>query len=184
MYAFWGIYQLCLIFKDSRMLYPISSEPVQVRENINYLDDFLFTALIRAICNKQIKEFLAICALICFPVSLEKTVWACCKIVFLGLILDTVNQVIRIPQDKIDRAISMILYCTSKKKIKLRDLQKLCGFLNFLCKAIVPGRAFTRRIYAHGNKLTKKDHHLKVTKGSKIRLGNMAQFLEISFDIQ
>ena len=36
----------------------------------------------------------------------------------------------------------------SKRKATIQDLQKLCGFLNFLTKAIHPGRVFTRRMYA------------------------------------
>ena len=30
----------------------------------------------------------------------------------------------------------------------VHDLQKLCGFLNFLSKAVFPGRTFTRHMYA------------------------------------
>ena len=48
------------------------------------------------------------------------------------------------------------------KKTTLGKLQHLCGLLNFLGKAIVPGRAFTRRLYSFGSHLTKKRHHLKV----------------------
>ena len=35
----------------------------------------------------------------------------------------------------------------------MRELQELCGFLNFLNKAIYPGRVFTRRMYAQYSKI-------------------------------
>ena len=52
-------------------------------------------------------------------------------------------------------------------------------FLNFLCRAIVPGRAFTRYLYAHtaGAKL-KPHHHVKVTGEMKADLQVWLQFLQ------
>ena len=134
-------------------------------DNVNYLDDFFFTAFLAAICNAQVDKFMQVCSLIRFPVSLEKTVWATTIITFLGLLIDTVNQTVSIPNDKIDLAIGKLEHYITKrnKKMKLHELQELCGFLNFLCNAIVPGRVFTRRMYAHGAKLTKRNHHLKIT---------------------
>ena len=58
--------------------------------------------------------------------------------------------------------------CDGKKaaarKITVLQLQKICGILNFLGHTIVPGRAFTRRLYsnlAHVN--LKPHHHVRVT---------------------
>ena len=46
---------------------------------------------------------------------------------------------------------------SSKRKITILQLQQICGFLNFLAKAVIPGRAFTRHLY---DKLA-KHHYLK-----------------------
>ena len=43
------------------------------RECVNYLDDYLFAALIKAICDGQVRTFLDIYSQINFPISLEKT---------------------------------------------------------------------------------------------------------------
>ena len=51
---------------------------------VNYLDDYYFVAMLKALCDQQIKKFLDICATIKFPVSLEKTVWGSMVLVFLG----------------------------------------------------------------------------------------------------
>ena len=69
---------------------------------VNYLDDFLFAALLKLLCNNQVKEFLEVCSMINFPVSLEKTFWAATCMTFLGLLIDTVNQCVAIPIDKIE----------------------------------------------------------------------------------
>ena len=59
------------------------------KKNVNYLDDFLFIAFLRWVCNQQVQSFLDICSQIPFPVSMEKMVWACMMIVFLGMLIDT-----------------------------------------------------------------------------------------------
>ena len=126
---------------------------VQWRTNkplVNYLDDFFFAALYKALCDGQVRIFLEICGRICFPVSLEKTFWGTQMLTFLGLLIDTLHQLICIPEDKLKRAIDLVDYVLNKKHKKMPRLQvqQLTGFLNFLCKCIVPGRTFIRRLYA------------------------------------
>ena len=134
-------------------------------ENINYLDDFFFADVFKKWCDQQIHTFLQVCKQIRFPVSEDKTEWASTRLIFLGLLIDTVRQLVMIPVDKVNKAKDFITMVLNKKnkKITLKQLQQLCGYLNFLCKAIVPGRAFTRRLYAHGKGLKKQNHHLKIT---------------------
>ena len=55
---------------------------------------------------------------------------------------------IRIPEEKRIKALNQIQWILSKKKATVRELQQLAGTLNFLCKAIHPGRVFVRRMYA------------------------------------
>ena len=96
----------------------------------------------------MVEEFLDLCDKLKVPVSLEKTVWASELMVFLGILLDGRNFILALPIGKKDRAIKLLLEIKDKKKSTVRDLQKLCRYLNFISKAIYPGRAFTRRMYA------------------------------------
>ena len=75
-------------------------------DNVNYLDDFLFIALLSWLCNQQTQLFLDI--LIHFPLALEKTFWATSIISFLGMLIDTDRQLILIPQNKIQKALIWI----------------------------------------------------------------------------
>ena len=152
--------------------------------NINYLDDFFFAALLKAICDSQIQEFINVCHTINFPVSMEKTFWGTTKITFLGLLLDTIAQLVCVPCDKISKAIDIIQQVLSKpkkKKITLNQLQQITGFLNFLCKAVVPGRAFTRRLYhveeRSLSKNLKKHHHINLTAEMRMDLELWLKFL-------
>ena len=136
------------------------------RKPTNYLDDFLFAALLKMVCNQQVKVFLWLCEQIRLPVSFEKTFWGSTKLTFLGLLLDMVKQLVCLPAEKIHKAILLIEKVKGNRKITVHNLQKLCGFLNFLCRAIVPGRAFTRRLYAYtsgGKSQLKPHHHIRIT---------------------
>ena len=145
--------------------------------NINYLDDFLFVALLKAFCNGQVNMFIHICGLIKFPVSLEKTHFACTRLVFLGLLIDTVAQLVLIPIGKIEKAQTLIESVLGKKskKITIGQLQKICSFLNFLGRCVVPGRAFTRCLYSYLNDKLKPHHHIRIT--AEMR-GDLEMWLE------
>ena len=150
-------------------------------ENVNYLDDFFFAAWLLANCNAQIQNFLDVCAEIKFPVSMEKTFWGTTMLVFLGLLLDTKNQIMCIPLEKIEKAMNLINYFIDKenKKVTVLQVQQLSGLLNFLCRCIIPGRAFTTRFYAMiaGNKKLKQHHHVKIREENRLDLLVWRNFL-------
>ena len=147
---------------------------------VNYLDDYLFAALVKLMCDGQVHQFLKVCNDIRFPVSLEKTFWGSTVIIFLGLLINTATQMISVPAEKIFRAKELINSVLEKKskKMTLNQLQKVCGFLNFLGRCIIPGRAFTRRLYPKGkHNLLKPHHHLRITQEMKLDLSMWLQFL-------
>ena len=147
---------------------------------VNYLDDYLFISYLAIECNEQVRTFLSICKMINFPVSMEKTCWATTMLGFLGLLLNTVDQTVSIPADKLQKAKLMLETLIAKKKVTILQLQKLTGFLNFLCRAVVPGRAFTRRFYAHFNSSMQPHHHIRVTQEMRQDMTIGKQFLKDS----
>ena len=52
-----------------------------------------------------------------------------------------------VPDDKRIKAINLVNQALSKRKLTVKEVQKLTGTLNFLNRAIVLGRAFTRGMY-------------------------------------
>ena len=135
-------------------------------------------AALKIYCNQQVECFIEVCKAIRFPVSQEKTFWACKRLTFLGLLIDTELQMIFILIEKINKALNLIEKILNKKKIRLKTLQQMTGYLNFLGKSVVPGRAFTRRLYANINPKLKKHHHLPVTQEMKLDLEVWKIFLE------
>ena len=115
---------------------------------VNYSDDFLFLAPSQALCNRKVRNFLALCKEIGVPVAIEKTEWANVEIIFLGILLNGRKHILTVPQDKKSKTVNWINYLLLKKSCTVKELEQITGLLNFLGRAIVLGRAFTRRMYA------------------------------------
>ena len=151
------------------------------KDLVNYLDDFFFADMMKMICNSQVKLFLDVCDRISFPVSLEKTFWGTVKLDFLRLLIDTINQCVCISVDKVVRAVNLIEGALNRnsRKITLQQLQKICGFLNFLGRCVIPGRAFTRRLYAYtANENLKPHHHIRINEEMRDDLRMWLTFLQ------
>ena len=146
-------------------------------QTINYLDDFMFVAPVRSKCKMQINTFLSICNEIQFPISAEKTVYPTHQLVFLGVLIDIRTQKLYIPVEKILKATGLINKLLTKRKATLREIQQICGLLNFFGKCIVPGRAFTRRMYALTQNKFKPHHHIDLTSEFKADLNVWLQFM-------
>ena len=87
----------------------------------NYLDDFLFLALTLWHCNWLISQFLQLCALLGVPILKDKMVWANEIVIFLGLLLDGRQMIIRIPLEKRQRAIKMLQNFIDRKKATVKE---------------------------------------------------------------
>ena len=114
----------------------------------HYLDDYLFVQQEKETCNQMVRDFLQLCETIGCPISMEKMEWAMERIIFLGILLDGRHYRMCIPEDKKNKAIQLLNWTIQTKKVTIKHIQSLAGVLNFLNKAIVPGRAFTRGMYA------------------------------------
>ena len=114
----------------------------------NYLDDFLFLAWTKFLCNELMRSFLKLCQRLRIPVSKDKTEWAVTVIVFLGVLLDGQRKILAVPEEKHIHTLNILDKLINSKEATIKELESLAGLLNFLNRAIFPGRAFTRRMYA------------------------------------
>ena len=126
------------------------------KDTSHYLDNFIFMHKFRAICKWYMEIMQNLCRYIGTPLSDKKTEGPTQQITFLGLLIDFFRQVVKIPEDKIGKAMELITNAlntlsltdkNSKGKVTVKELQKITGILNFLCKAVPSGRPFLRRLY-------------------------------------
>ena len=115
-------------------------------ELLHYLDDFLGGDT--SACEKLMDIFRTCMADLCVPLAEEKPEGPTEVLCFLGLELDSIHMVVRIPRDKIEELVeknhvnSDKTHILTKQKVTLRQMQSLIGSLNFCCRAIIPGRLF------------------------------------------
>lgn len=142
-----------------------------------YLDDVLNAGHDVQSCNQSLTTYLQMCEWINFPISEEKTEWATQIIVFLGLLINTITLTLGIPIEKRDEALNQIDNILRSRRITMHVLQRLVGLLNFLSRAIVPGRTYNRRFYDRMIGL-KQHHHLRVDMELRKDLDVWKQFLK------
>ena len=143
----------------------------------HYLDDFLFVGSSRSSCSTLLNTFTTICEELGVPLAHEKTEGPSQTITFLGLEIDTLRQEIRVPEGKVQKICAQNQQTLSQAKISLLGIQSLVGSLNFLCRAIAPGRAFLRRLIALSIGLNHPYHKVRITKGARLDLLMWLQFL-------
>lgn len=135
-------------------------------DNVDHLlDDFFMAEETYTECLKTVSNFEAVCFDLGVPLSTEKKVGPVTFLTFLGLDIDSVNQTIKVPTEKIDKAKEALFQLIQCKKITLKRLQALVGLLNFICKAIPAGRAFNRRFYDVMSTAKKPHHFIRVKSG-------------------
>lgn len=114
---------------------------------VKILDDFLFIGDSKNKCREQLEQFKNLCSQINLPLAHHKTVDPCRELEFLGLVLNTVDMVAKLPVDKVARYASSIETGLDMTKISLTELKSMIGKLQFATSAIKGGRAFLRRLY-------------------------------------
>ena len=97
-----------------------------------------------------------------FPISHNKTLGPAMKLNFVGLTADLINLRIYFPEDKRKKALSIISSLLSAHRkgefVRVKDLEKCTGMLNYTCQAISIGRPWLQSCYAlqwiQGNHIT------------------------------
>ena len=80
---------------------------------------------------------------------------------------------ITVPEQKRIKALNWLQKIRDSRKATVKQLQQLTGLLNFVAKAIVPGRTFTRRMYTKYSNLEQLNpklrqyHHINLDKEFK-----------------
>jgi hypothetical protein len=112
-------------------------------------------------------QFEQICSEIDVPIANEKTEGPSTIIEYLGLAIDTVNMLIKIPEKKVQDLLKKIKLLSYRKKVTLKELQSICGSLAFCAKALPADRAFSRRLYMATTKASKPNHFIRITTGMR-----------------
>ncbi len=85
---------------------------------------------------------------------------------------------ISLPADKTEKAKTLLDNMFKKRKVQLKVVQQLHGFLNFACKAVPPGRTFLHRIANLMVGIKSNSHFVRINKECRKDLQAWKYFLE------
>ena len=114
---------------------------------IHYLDDFLlFGAPGSKECADNLSLALTTCKALGVPVAQQKVEGPASIINFLGIEIDTVLWLLRLPLEKLQRIRGMLSEWHFRRAYTKRELLALIGTLQHAATVIKPGRIFLRRL--------------------------------------
>lgn len=172
-----GARSSCKIFQKFSIALEFIAKKHGIRYLVHYLDDFFFISCSFQRCQEDLNLFFFICKDINIPLVPSKTLGPDQIMEFLGLEMNSLEEIIRLPADKLKKCLNWIQALLPLSKCRLRDLQSLLGLLNFACRVIVPGRAFLQRLIARTIGVMKPYFFVRLTAEAKKDLQVWLTFL-------
>ena len=149
-----------------------------IRAVLHYLDDYLFMGDPGSEeCADALHLALALCERLGVPVAEGKVEGPDTSLIFLGIQLDTVSRVLRLPEEKLVRLKALISQWQYKKSCTKRELLSLIGQVQHACKVVRPGRTFLRRMIDLSTQAKELHHHLRLNAAFRSDLQWWATFL-------
>ena len=100
------------------------------------------------------------------------------SMIYLGLEIDSVQQLVKVPVDKLEAIKTKIQVALQANKLTLKEVQSLVGSLSFICRAVNPGRPFLRRLIELQYGAKQPWHKIRISEGAKSDLRMWLIFLE------
>ena len=175
-----GCRMSCAIFESfSKALQWICIHRLFCSKMSHILDDFLFVGPPNSlICQNNLEAFIHLCEFLNIPIKHSKTYRPNKVMEAHGIEIDSEYMQYRLPHDKLTKAKVLLTGLAKRKKVTLKELQSAIGFLQFACKAIVPGRAFLRRLIDLTVGVRLPHHHVRISQSVRSDITLWLQFLE------
>ena len=129
-------------------------------------------------CREALLQFLKLCAYLGFPTAQDKIFFPRTSMDFVGITLDSSLMEARLPKEKIQKCLQMLIMFMDKKSCKLRELQSLLGYLNFCSLIAMSGRAFLRRLYNLTMSVEQPYYYIWLDKEAKKDLQTWYKFVQ------
>ena len=120
----------------------------------------------------------AVCNKLGLPVAPSKVIGPSTILTFLGIELDTINQVIRLPQDKLTTLKYLLREWQGRKMPTKCQLQSLIGYLGHAPTVIKPGRTFLRHLLDIMKIPKRHDHKVRLNKQGLANIQWWSVFME------
>ena len=149
-----------------------------IQNVIHYLDDFLLCGSDLEACKDNVASMQTLFTELGVPLAPEKTFGPSTTITYLGIEIDSVEQVIRLPDNKLSELIILLRWWSQRRKCTKRELLSLIGSLSFACKVVKPGRIFLRRLIDLSTTVDRLHHHICLNSEARLDIAWWIKFIE------
>lgn len=125
----------------------LATSPTSNCKIFNYIDDFLIMGSSEDQCKENLNYFLSICSKLRIPVSAHKTIQPTQSITFLGIIINSRQSILSIPEDKLLATQHMLCSFLTRKSSLVKEWQKLLGTLSHISQVVIAGRTYLGSVY-------------------------------------
>ena len=145
---------------------------------LHYLDDFItagppdFNQ-----CAQNLATSQAVCNSLGLPLHPDKCIGPSSCLVVLGIELDSVAQVARLPAEKLHALQELIQAWCGRRWCSRHQLESLIGHLHHAAKVVWPGRSFLRRMIDLLRCFRRRDHPIRLNSEFQLDLQWWHQFL-------
>ena len=130
---------------------------------LHYLDDYLIAGPPTSTqCARHLTTFLEVCDDLGIPVAMDKVDGPAAVLTFLGLELDSTQQRIRLPPDKLAELLAELRAWSDRSSTTKRELLSLIGKLSFAAGAVPAGRLFLRRLISLSTTVRSLHHRIRL----------------------
>ena len=136
---------------------------IDVRHIIHYLDDFFFCRSSFSACQADLQRLISFFRHLGVPLAPDKVCGPATCITFLGIEIDTVERMLRLPQDKLSALMELITSWKDRPRCTKRELLSLIGCLSFAAKVVKPGRLFLRRLIDISTTVNQLHHRIHLS---------------------
>ena len=149
----------------------ILKENYFIADLLHYLDDYLTAGPPDSpLCLDNLNKAKAVCAKLGLPLHPKKCVGPSTSLVVLGIELDSVQQLARLPADKLEALVLLLESWADRQWCYKKQLQSLIGHLHHAAMVVWPGRTFIRRMIALLCCFRREDHPIRLNREFKLDL--------------
>ena len=131
----------------SRLVEWMTKQNYDVTFLMHYLDDFhTLGPPGSSVCQHNPDRSIDYFSKLGIPLHPDKVDGRFTCLTVLGIELDSLNLLARLPQDKFDRITALLEDWPQKRWCKRKELESLIGHVQHACKIVLQGRSFLRRM--------------------------------------
>ena len=136
-----------------------------IQDLLHYLDDYITAGPADSRqCEINLNKAIAVCSRLGLPLHPGKCIGPASCLVVLGIEVDSLQQIARLPADKLQSLVQLLKWWAGCRWCNKKQLESLIGHLHHASMVVWPGRTFVRRMIDLLCCFRRNDHPIRLNK--------------------